>query len=1061
MYPYESFLQESNQILQNLSDDFAYYLLYLDFTDFQMVNHFYGMEAGDSLLRAMEEALKKDPQVRTCVNIFSDQFLCLIRTEKDVDVEKIIISYQQRSRLFLEEQGTNYPLCTLKLSCGICKVTGGNLKYAVDGANLARKEAKRRGSLRAFPYSDAMQKQMTDQYELERAVNDSLREERFLFYLQPKVDLETGRTIGAEALARRVGRDGSIIYPDAFLSVMEANGSIVELDMLIYRKVCAFLADRREKGLPVVQTSVNLSRLHIHNPETADIIHSVAQAYEIPSDLLEFELTETILLDEFSGAKQLIDRLRAYGYRVSIDDFGSGYSGINIWQELNFDVLKLDKKFLSTKKELVYRNEAIVPNMINIAQRLHVQVLCEGVETEEQCLYLKRLGCPTGQGYYFSRPIPPEDFYARYESSGGFYQVPSERNVQQAEPVKKKTVEKKNAKNGEYKFDRRWYLAAGLAAVIFLSISVALAVSYFYNSARSEFTQIMTENLNTYTSGQREEILAEMDRMKNMLDALAVLVGQQEDTYAVEGYLTALSEAREDEWYIYTSEKKLEESIRTGKVREEDARIVERLKEGETVISDITYSDKLGGLYCITIGVPVYQNGKFAGTLRGIINADMLVATSFYPAVQGKVFRCLITDGQGNIIPVKKGDGEWEGSLADRMAEEGIDGDICRDMLKYLENGENASIRVGEREGVPIYFSVVDLGINDWHYVVCFQADMANSHMERIVYRTMCGTVALLVAVAVFCVFLFSLFLKMAKHIGVEERRYLLLEQFSDTVLFDYDIRRDIIRFTPNADRLFRIHGLVQKDFLKNMGNRYIYGGDIEEVSQLFSGRLKKGKKEGRVRLMYPDRDNYFWTLIQYRYDYKKGTVSSVVGKITDIEEQKRHEEYLLEMSETDGLTGLRNKLATEVEIRRRLQEECIGLLFMIDLDNFKLVNDSYGHAGGDEALCFVGSCLQKVFRADDVIGRIGGDEWMVFLNSTNSRELAGKKAELLMQHLKLGMEQGIPPLSVSIGISRCPEDGSQFVDLFNAADRAMYEAKRKGKNCYCFSRPYGTRTDR
>lgn len=100
-------------------------------------------------------------------------------------------------------------------------------------------------------------------------------------------------------------------------------------------------------------------------------------------------------------------------------------------------------------------------------------------------------------------------------------------------------------------------------------------------------------------------------------------------------------------------------------------------------------------------------------------------------------------------------------------------------------------------------------------------------------------------------------------------------------MLFDYDIRRDIIRFTPNADRLFRIHGLVQKDFLKNMGNRYIYGGDIEEVSQLFSGRLKKDKNEVRVRLMYPDRDNYFWTLIQYRYDYKKGTISSVVGKIT------------------------------------------------------------------------------------------------------------------------------------------------------------------------------------
>lgn len=1047
MYPYESFLQESSQVLQNSSDDCAHYLLYMDFTDFQMVNRYYGMEAGDSLLGAMMEALGQDPQVMSCANIFSDQFLCLIQAEKDADVEKIIITYQQRSRLFLEEQGAAYPLCTLKLSCGICRVVGGDLKGAVDGANLARKEAKRRGSLRAFPYSDVMQKQMNDQYELERIVNDSLREERFQFYLQPKVDLATGKIIGAEALARRVGRDGNIIYPDAFLPVMEANGSIVELDMLIYRKVCAFLAERRKRGLPVVQTSVNLSRLHIHNPEAADIIHSLARAYEIPPELLEFELTETILLDEFSGAKQLIDRLRAYGYRVSIDDFGSGYSGINIWQELNFDVLKLDKKFLSTKKELVYRNEALVPNLINIAQRLHVQVICEGVETEEQCLYLKRLGCRTGQGYYFSRPVPAEDFYARYEESDGHYPVPDKKEAQQEPPEEK---ERKHGKD-RYRFDKRWYAAAVLAVVIFFSVSVMLAVSYFYNSARSEFTQIMTENLNTYTAGQRDEILSEVERMKSMLDALATLVGRQEDPAAVNEYLTALSETRSDEWYVYTGKEALEESIRTGKARPEDVRMVERLKNGETVISEITYFDMLGEMYCITVGVPVLHGGEFAGTLRGIINADMLVSTSFYPAVQGQVFRCLITDKDGNIIPVKTDEGEWTGNLADRMREEGIAEDNCLEMLECLKKGETGSILVGEREGVPVYFSAVDLGINDWHYVICFQADMANRHMEKIVYRTMCGTGALLAAVMAFCVFLFSIFIKMAKHIGVEERRYLLLEQFSDTVLFDYDFRHDIIRFTPNADRLFRIHGLVQKDFLKNVEDLYIYGGDVEELRMLFAGELKQDKNEVRVRLMYPDGSNYFWTLIRYRYDYKKGVLSSVVGKITDIEEQKRHEEYLLEMSETDGLTGLRNKLATESEIRRRLKIEGIGLLYMIDLDDFKQVNDSFGHAGGDEALCFVGSCLQKVFRANDVIGRIGGDEWMVFLDSTNSRELAKQKAQLLMQHLKLGAEQGIPTLSVSIGISRCPTDGIQFIDLFNAADHAMYEAKKKGKNCYCF----------
>ncbi|MEG2421634.1 MAG: EAL domain-containing protein [Oscillospiraceae bacterium] len=251
----------------------------------------------------------------------------------------------------------------------------------------------------------------------------ALEQEQFCFYLQPKVDLVTGAVIGAEALARRLDNSGEVICPDEFLPTLEETGLVVKLDLLILRQVCRLLADRLQHDLPVTPISVNLSRLHIRNPDTAKTIHEIASSCGIPAELLEFELTETILLDDFTGAQALTEQLHAYGYKISIDDFGAGYAGINIWQELDFDVLKLDKRFLSQDERLCYRNEALVPGIVDIGHRLGAKVLCEGVETRKQCEYLLRIGCTMVQGYYFSKPIPPEKFFAAYEETGGHYPV--------------------------------------------------------------------------------------------------------------------------------------------------------------------------------------------------------------------------------------------------------------------------------------------------------------------------------------------------------------------------------------------------------------------------------------------------------------------------------------------------------------------------------------------------------------------------------------------------------------------------------------------------------------
>ena len=885
------FIKESERVIQERTTDGQFYILYTDITDFHLVNYIYGNEIGDSLLQEMNHFLECRPNILLCRRLFADFFAGLYFLENGQEISGIISGLDGELQEFLTDLQSRYPACRLKAACGLCLIEHDDIAQAVDNANLARKISKNQYSFKTVVYHHSMKDQITAVHENELEIYNALHEKRFCFYLQPKVDLTNGMIIGAEALARRIGDDGTIIPPDKFMDLMEAKGSVIELDQIICRQVCKFLKDRIDRGLPVVCISVNLSRLHIRNPESADVFHQIVAEYGIPPELLEFELTETILLEEFAGAKHLIDKLRAYGHHVSIDDFGSGYAGINVWQELNFDCLKLDRKFLSDDEVLKKRNRALVPNIINIAHRLHVQVLCEGAETEEQCLYLLRLGCTVVQGFYFSKPLPPEELCQVCERQGGKYPLPA---LLCSDKSEHHSAQGQAAETGDRTQSKiKSYVFVILCCALFLGVCITGVMTVNRKGTQKEFTSMIIETLNAYTAGQRENTLTEIDGVVNTLQSFTVLVLKNDEPEFINTFLSALNKVSPKIQYTYYTCERYQELITSGKARPEDIEILERLKRGETVVTDIIYSERLGDIYCVGVGVPVMRDGVFIGTVQGIINAEALISTELFDPGLGEICSVFLTDGDSRVLPIREPNGRGVGErLLELLDIYGVKKEVIEELHDAYDAGDTQarSVRAGRFDGSPYYLSMTGLRYNDWYLVVCLKADAATMHLRYIVNNMMWSIAGLIAAVALVSAAMILFWVRVQNRISLEQQRYLLLEHFSDTVLFDYDCRHDTIRFTSNASKLLKIRELTQNHFLNGLDRAFIYAGDQEEVQRVLSGQTGGEYGEIRVRMMRPDTEEYFWCLVQYQNLYKSSLIDSIIGKITDIDERMPHE---------------------------------------------------------------------------------------------------------------------------------------------------------------------------
>ncbi|WP_195268095.1 bifunctional diguanylate cyclase/phosphodiesterase [Eubacterium sp. 1001713B170207_170306_E7] len=389
----------------------AYLMVYLNLNNFKFVNDSYGYTAGDKLLLSFSATLKRFcNSSEICAHLHADHFAILLKKREHVieDLQTAILESIENERdLNLSD--------ILTCDYGIYTIPDPDEAIAscLSKANVALKEG--RSSRRSVAYYDQhLLDKITNENKMTRWMRQGLSENEFQLYLQSKVNLEQSKVTGAEVLVRWNSEPFGFLPPDEFIPLFEKNGFIVELDFYVLEETCRILKQSLSTAPDrTIVLSVNVSRVTLFQNDFIKRFVQMAERYEVPPEYLEIEITENVFIFDSSMVEQILSQLRSYGFSISMDDFGSGYSSLNLLRELPIDVLKIDRIFLqeSIRVEKAY---AIVKSVVEMAHSLNMVVVCEGVETLEHAEFLKTIHCAIGQGYYFSKPIPLGAFQEKY-----------------------------------------------------------------------------------------------------------------------------------------------------------------------------------------------------------------------------------------------------------------------------------------------------------------------------------------------------------------------------------------------------------------------------------------------------------------------------------------------------------------------------------------------------------------------------------------------------------------------------------------------------------------------
>ncbi len=402
----QKFRDSAKHILEN-SVPSEYEIITMDIDYFRIINNIFGYETGTSVIKAVSNELKNafGSHETLISRITSDQFIILRKSNNDKSISDICKNNLSTAVKDILGKGYN-----LAISVGIYIVDDNKapINLLIDRANVARNKGKEFHKNTYIYFDEDMKKDFETRTQIVFNMETALKNKEFYLLYQPKIDFKTLRVDGAEALVRWKTRTGKTIYPNEFIPVFEANGFSAMLDLYVFERVCEFIYENKDK-IDIPRISVNLSGKTINKPNLAYKLKQTLSEYELDTSVIELEVTESALIDNSIAFLNSVDFLRQEGFIVSMDDFGAGASSLNRLHSLDVDIVKLDKVFLDSNSNHK-KGDIIMKSVIDMVQDLNMKVVCEGVETKEQVLWLQRLNCDIAQGYYFERPLEVDDF---------------------------------------------------------------------------------------------------------------------------------------------------------------------------------------------------------------------------------------------------------------------------------------------------------------------------------------------------------------------------------------------------------------------------------------------------------------------------------------------------------------------------------------------------------------------------------------------------------------------------------------------------------------------------
>lgn len=409
------FEQLYKEALKDSSKQYA--LITLDIDQFKLINDIFGSREGDKTLKYIHDKISQHKKPGEILARGQADVFCILEevvSEKQLQ-EEFQSFVEELNQSFSDSQKDKYSY-KLAVSAGIYVLENNNIPLiiAMDRATVARKKKETdRGNYEGkistcYFYSELDRRNLLTEKEIINHMETALTSGEFEVYLQPKCDAVNHRVRGAEALIRWNDPEKGLVLPKDFIPIFEKTGFIVKIDLYVFDRCCRLVRKWMDEGKELLTISINLSRMHFLNRDFLEPFIKIREKYQVPASCFEMEVTETVICQDVKMITKYTDKIHEAGFACSLDDFGSGYSSLNILKNINVDVIKLDRAFF--EKALDKKGKIIITSIIALAHELHMKTVAEGIETFDQVAYLKEMKCDLIQGYVFSRPIPIPEF---------------------------------------------------------------------------------------------------------------------------------------------------------------------------------------------------------------------------------------------------------------------------------------------------------------------------------------------------------------------------------------------------------------------------------------------------------------------------------------------------------------------------------------------------------------------------------------------------------------------------------------------------------------------------